>query len=228
MHETSLHRELKFTYAGTGGQTEAGVGSYVADGINAAGEYFEVQTGSFGPLRKKAIELAAKGRLRIIYPVILVKYLEVFDIHGNLLYRKKSPKKGSPWDIFNALIHAPDLPNVNGIIIELALVDAVERRVRDGKGSWRRRGISIVDRRIETLHECICLEKPADYLRFLPFNKNEKITSCLLKEKTGIPITAARKTLYVLVKLGLIEMTGKQGHYHVYRITSRRKISQKP
>ena len=80
--ETSLHRELKFSYAGHDGQTEAEVSGYVADGINAAGEYIEVQTGSFGPLKKKAAELALKGKLRIVYPVIINKYIEVFNTEG--------------------------------------------------------------------------------------------------------------------------------------------------
>ena len=216
--ETSLHRDLKFSYAGKKGKTEAEVAGFVADGISAAGEFIEVQTGSFGPLKKKVRELAAYGRVRIIYPVIITKYIEVFNTKGRCLYRRKSPRRGSSWDLFNVLIYAPDLPLIPGVVIELALVDAAEQRVQDGKGSWRRRGMSIRDRRMIAWHERIILKKPADYLCFVPFTKKEHFTSALLGEQAGVRTALARKALYVLNKLGIVERTGKQGNSLVYRI----------
>jgi predicted HTH transcriptional regulator len=113
-------------------------------------------------------------------------------------------------------VYAPDLPLIPGLVIDLALVDAAEQRVRDGKGSWRRRGISIHDRQMLTLHDSITLEKPSDYIRFVPFKKNEQFTSALLAQKAGIPVDLARKTLYVLVRLGIIKKIGKQRNSLVY------------
>jgi len=214
-NESSLHRDLKFRYTGPDGKTETEVAGFVADGINAKGEYIEVQTGSFGPLRKKA--LALQGNLRVIYPVIITKYIEVYNKRGRQLYRRKSPRKGTAWDLFNALVYAPDLPLIPGLVIELALVDAAEQRVRDGKGSWRRKGVSIRDRHILALHDSVTLKKPADYNRFVPFKKKEQFTSALLAQKAGINVDMARKTLYVLAKLGIIKKTGKQGNAIVYR-----------
>ena len=217
-HETSLHRELKFSYAA---RTEAEVDGYVADGISADGEFIEVQTGSFGPLKEKARVFAAQGKLRIIYPVIIAKYIEVFDSKGKRLYRRKSPRRGGPWDLFNALVYAPELPLARGLTIELALVDVSEQRIRDGKGSWRRKGLSIRDRKLLALHEHIRLEKPSDYLRFVPFGKKDRFTSVNLGEKADIRRELAQKTLYVLARLGVIEKTGKQRNTLVYRIVSR-------
>ena len=213
-NESSLHRDLKFRYAGQGGETEAEVGGFVADGINAEGEYIEVQTGSFAPLMKKA--LALPGRMRVIHPVIISKYIEVFNKKGKLQYRRKSPRKGQPWDLFNVLVYAPDLPLIPGLVIELALVDAAEQRVQDGKGSWRRHGVSIRDRQMLALHDRITLEKPSDYNRFVPFKKNEEFTSALLAQKAGVQVDLARKTLYVLARLGVVKKTGKQGNALVY------------
>jgi len=214
-HESSLHRELKFQYAGQDGQTEAEVAGFVADGINAEGEYIEVQTGSFGPLKKKAV---AMRRLKIIHPVIIAKYIEVYNKKGRLQYRRKSPRKGTPWDLFDVLVYAPDLALIPGLVIELALVDAAEQRVQDGKGSWRRRGVSIRDRRMLALHDRITLKKPSDYTRFIPFKKNEKFTSALLAQKAGISVNLARKTLYVLKKLKIVKNTEKQGNSLVYKL----------
>jgi len=225
--ETSLHRDLKFRYAGRGGQIETEVAGFVADGRNAAGEYFEVQTGSFAPLKQKARKIAAQGKLRIVYPVIVVKYIEVFDTKGRRLYRRKSPKRGSPWDLFDVLVHAPELPLVRRLSIELALIDATERRVRDGKGSWRRKGVSIHDRQITAMHGRLCLRKPADYLRFLPFKQDESFTTALLGEKTGIRVELARKTLYVLCRIGLAEKVGKRGRSLLYQLVPAKKLPKR-
>jgi len=215
-HESTLHRALKFTYAGL--ETEREVDGFVADGVTPEGEFIEVQTGSFAPLKQKAPKLAQLGRLRIVHPVVITKYIEVFDPNGKRAYRRKSPRRGSPWDLFDALVYAPELPLIKGLAVELVLLDASEQRIRDGKGSWRRKGVSIKDHQLLVVHERIRLEKPADYLRFLPFKKNERFTSANLAEKAGIRRDMAQKTLYVLAKLGLITKTGKQHNTIVYRM----------
>jgi len=215
-HESSLHRTLKYRYAGPEGTTEEIVGEYVADGINKDGEYIEIQTGSFAPLKKKVKEFAALGNVRIIHPIALVKILEVYDTEGSLLYRKKSPKKGSHWNIFDALIHAPELAMTKGVTIEIVLADIIEKRVKDGKGSWRRRGISIKDRELAAWHESILLKKPADYLRFIPFKKTEEFTVSLLAERAGIDKWTAGKALYVLTKIKTTKRTGKKSNEYLY------------
>jgi hypothetical protein len=210
------------------GRTEAEVGGFVADGISADGEFIEVQTGSFGPLKEKAQAFAAQGKVRIVYPVIITKYIEVFDSNGKRLYRRKSPRRGSPWDLFDALVYAPELPLVRGLTIELVLVDTSERRVRDGKGSWRRKGVSIGDRALLASHESIRLKKPADYRRFVPFGAKERFTSADLGEKAGIRRELAQKTLYVLARLGVVEKIAKQRNALVYQLISNEKSGKRP
>jgi len=215
-NESSLHRTLKFQYAGPGGKTEAEVGGFVADGIRKNGEYIEVQTGSFGPLRKKVKEFAAIGKVRIIHPIAVTKKIEVYNIEEKLLYRRKSPLHGTPWDIFNALLHAPQLPLIRGVTIEIAMVDITEKRVKDGKGAWRRKGISIKDKQLSAFHESILLSKPKDYLRFIPFNKKEKFTVSSHAEKAGIKRWMSQRALYVLMKMNVIKRVGKDGNAWVY------------
>jgi ribosomal protein S25 len=217
-NETSLHRDLKFSYAGENGRTEAEIDGFVADGISADGEFIEVQTTNFALLREKVQKLTMRGQLRIVYPAIITKYLEVFNADGKRQYRRKSNRQGSPWDLFNALVRAPDLPLIPRVVIELVLVDASEQRVQDGKGSWRRKGVSIRDRQLITVHERICLEKRSDYRRFVPFKKNEEFTSTNLAEMTGISQMLARRTLYVLTKMGIVSRIGKQRNAFIYRL----------
>jgi len=215
-NESSLHRTLKYQYAGPGGKTEAEVGEYVADGISKEGEYIEVQTGSFAPLIKKVKEFAAHGKVRIIHPIAITKRIELYDTKGKLLYRRKSPVHGSPWKLFDALLHAPELPLEKGVTIEIVLADITEKRVRDGKGSWRRKGTSIKDRALSAWHESILLKKPADYLRFVPFKKKEEITVSLLAERAGVDKWTAQKVLYVLNKLKVVKKIGKKSRELLY------------
>jgi hypothetical protein len=216
--EGSLHRALKFRYSGEGGATEVVRGGYVCDGVNEQGDMIEVQTGSFGPLKKKIPLLLLQGPVRLIHPIILRKTIETWDEGGALLRSRRSPRKGSAWDLFDALIHAPELPLLPGLSLELVMVDVVEKRVLDGKGSWRRRGASIVDRSIAEYHETRVFTTPGDYRFFLPVKAGESFTAKSLGEKGGIAPEKAGKALYVLSRIGLAERAGKAGNAYVYRL----------
>jgi len=219
MNESSLHRKLKFRYAGKGGKTEVAAGEYIADGRRKNGEYIEIQTGSFAPLKDKVKELAEIGSIRVIHPVGIKKIIEVYKPgkpYGALLYRRTSPLKGSQWNIFDALLHAPLLPLIRGLTIEIAFVDILEKRIKDGKGSWRRKGISLYDKELAAWRESIILKKPADYLRFVPFKKKEEFTSSLLAQREGINVDTARKALYILTKMKIIKRKGKKLNAWVY------------
>jgi hypothetical protein len=185
------------------------------------GEMLEVQTGSFGPLKKKVPELLRLGPVRIVHPIIIRKSIETWDAKGTLLRSRKSPRKGTPWDLFKALIYAPELPLLPGLSLELALVDVLEKRVLDGKGSWRRKGASIADKSVTEYHETLVFNAPRDYKYFLPFKARETFTVRLLAEKAGIPTAVAQKALYVLTRIGLVKRVGKEGNAWVYRVTKK-------
>ncbi|GAB6392342.1 MAG: hypothetical protein MdMp014T_1715 [Treponematales bacterium] len=220
-NESSLHRDLKLRYAGKGGRTEERVSGFICDCVSEAGEFVEVQTGNFAPLKKKVEAFAAKGRVRIIHPIAVQKFVELYDTEHNRLYRKKSPMKGTPWDVFRHLIRAPLLPLTRRLTIELVLADIVEKRVQDGKGSRHREGASILDRCIICLHETVILKGPAAYRRFIPFAKGEAFTAKALAQKAKTTIHMARRCLYVLTRIGVVEKTGKEGKAFVYTMKSR-------
>ena len=216
-NESSLHKSLKFRYSADGGVTEKAAGAYVCDACTADGELIEVQTGSFGPLREKVKTLTETRKVRIIHPIIAQKYIELYDTEGLLLRRRKSPRKGSLWDLFDALIYAPELPLLKKLSIELAVIDIVEKRVDDGKGSWRRKGVRIVDRFLGAWHRSVVLKGAKDYRQFVPFKKSERFTVRDLGEKARITTALARKAVYALAKMGVVERVGKLGNSFIYR-----------
>jgi hypothetical protein len=213
-NESSLHKSLKWRYAYSGKTEEAWEG-FVCDAIGHDGEAVEIQTGNFTVLKTKIPAMAEKGKVRLIYPVIVNKTLELYDSGGELVCRKKSPRKGKIWDIFRELIYAPGLVGLKRLSVELALVDATERRRDDGKGSWRRRGVSIEDKILDSWRESIVLKKKSDWRRFLPikgeFTVRELATAAHIRQNL------ARKTLYVLVKAGIAEKVQKEGRSWLFR-----------
>jgi hypothetical protein len=219
-NESSLHRTLKFKYTGPGGKAEVEVGDFVADGISNDGEYIEVQTNNFGPLKKKIKEFAALGKVRIIHPIAITKKIEVYDNKGKFLYRRISPVHGSSWDIFNALLYAPQLPLTRGLTIEIILADITEKRIKDGKGARRRKGVSIQDKELSAFHESILFKKPKDYLKFIPFKKGEVFTVSKFAKEAEIKEWMARRALYVLTKMNMVKRTGKKRNAWVYQLSS--------
>jgi hypothetical protein len=198
---------------------EVPCGEFVCDAVSREGAVIEVQTGSFGPLVKKLKWLCAERQVRVVYPVVVVKYIEVYGADGVFRYRRKSPRKGTEWDVFGALVHAVELAGLRGLSIILALVEVVEKRVDDGKGSWRRKGVSIRDKILRAHHGNVLLSGKKDYLRFVPFARRDEWTARELAEKARISVALAQKTVYVLAKMGLITQTGKKGRARLYKST---------
>jgi len=222
-NESELHRSLKFRYSGPDGVTETLIGGYVCDGQTNKGEIIEVQTGSFGPLKEKVKDLTESGKVRIVHPIVVQKYIELYDKKEKFIQRRKSPRKGCVWDLFKALIYAPELPLLPRLTVELALVDIVEKRVDDGAGSWRRKGVSIAGRSVYALRESLVLQKPKDYYQFIPFKKKESFTVRDLAVAAGISVSVARKTVYVLSRMGLLKKADKQGNAIVYSVVNLRR-----
>jgi len=213
-NESSLHRSLKFHYA-LPGKTEAERAGFICDAIGEEDEAVEIQTRNFAVMKKKLPALLKEGKVRLIYPVIVNKIIELYDNNGNLVSRKKSPQKGRDWDIFSELIYAPALIKMRGLTIEIVLVNATERRKNDGKGSYHRKGISIEDKILESIIERIILKKKKDWQRFLPL-KGE-ITKKTLVSSAQIKPYMAQRALYVLEKAGLVKKLEKKGRSWVYQ-----------
>ncbi|MFA6508223.1 MAG: hypothetical protein WCT14_19115 [Treponemataceae bacterium] len=215
--EKSLHAALKLQYAGDHGIVEAAVGQFVCDALKADGDIIEVQTGNFGSIKKKLMQLTKTNKVTLVHPIPHSRTIEVRDTKGILIRRRKSPIRGSAWDLFSELIRAPLLPLTPGLTIELVFVDETELRIDDGAGSWRRKGVSIVDRRLDAVRDTIVLADCLAYRRFLPEALPLEFSGKELAVTVPVRAVLARKALYVLKRIGLVEEIGKKGNSKVYR-----------
>lgn len=214
--EQTLHAQLKRSYAGPDGAVEVPVGSYVCDAVAPSGEIVEVQRKNFGAVATKLRALAAAGPTLLVHPVAAVRTIELVDETGATLRRRKSPKKGTAWELFDSLVSAPTLPLAGGLRIEVLLVAETERRVADGKGSWRRGGISVADRRLDAVLGSVLLSGPEDYAALLPPELPHPFTAKDLATAAGLRIALARKAVYVLSRMGVLRDAGKDGRAKLY------------
>ena len=56
-------------------------------------------------------------------------------------------------DVFEELVRIPSLFLEDNLSLEVLMIEDEEIRCLDGKGSWRRRGISIKDRKLIKIFE---------------------------------------------------------------------------
>lgn len=190
----------------------------IVDALLPGGEILEIQTSSLGALVSKIRVLVDSGRkVRIVHPVIGASCIVRIDPEdGRFLSRRKSPKRSTQWGKFDALIHAPSLLAMKGVSLEFPLVEIESWRVRDGSGSWRRKGDRILDRHLVAVLGSELFSSPEDWLSILPQDE-EKFSSQTLSGLLGISGDLARKILYTFSGAGFLYPEGKDGRFKVYR-----------
>lgn len=215
MGEKTLHQQLKAIYAVQGGQTETRLHGYQID-VQTPERLIEIQTRNFGALRPKLDALLPEYPLRVVYPIARQKWLVKENAAGELVDRRRSPRRGRWEHLFQQLVHLPSYLRHPNFSLEVLLVDVEELRRDDGQGSWRRGGWSICDRRILTIVEQRLFTLPADLLVFLPENLVEPFSTRQLAKAGQIPPRLAYQMLYTLRALDLVVQAGQHGRTRLF------------
>lgn len=215
-NEGSLHAALKQWYALPGDRLETKVDGFVVD-IVRDDLLIEIQTGNFSALKRKLDHLLPKYRVLVSYPVAERKWITRLSNDAVTLSRRKSPKAGNVYDLFDQLVRIPALINHPNFILELLIIEVEEIRCLDGQGSWRRQGVSIRDRRLLEVRNRIRFETKEDFWAILPQDLGEPFTNKVLAQKAGISRGRAGKATYCLGKMGLIQVArrDKNGYHYV-------------
>jgi hypothetical protein len=216
LSEHSLHAALKQWYAQPGDQLEVPVDGYIVD-IVRQGLLIEVQTSGFASIRGKLRDLVQHHRVLLVYPVASHKWIVRQSGDGKeQLGRRKSPKRGRLEQVFSELVSFPHLVRCPAFSLEVALVQEEEVRRKDGRGSWRRRGWSIYDRRLLAVDDRVPLSFPSSYLAMVPSGLPVPFTSRDLARTLGVPRRLAGQMAYCLRKMGVLHAVGKQGNAYLY------------
>lgn len=219
-NESTLHSDIKNWYRIAGDRLEAKVDGYIID-IVRNNILIEIQTKNFAAIRPKLRKLLVNHPVRLVYPVaveLIIKKISPID--RTVLNSRKSNKKGKTTDIFDELIRIPDLIGHENLTIEILLIREEQMRCDDGKGSWRRKGTSIIDKRLLEVLEKKVLNEKKDYLDLLLEYPDTPFTNKHLASQLGIPINKVRKITYCMRKANILKEAGKIGNAFLYTINA--------
>jgi hypothetical protein len=218
LREKPLHASLKRWYALPGDRDEVAVDGYVVDLVRDD-LLIEVQTRGFSELRRKVTALLATGhRVRIVHPVAVDRWIVRVDADGTFLGRRLSPSHGGLVDLAPALVSFPELLAHPGLEIEVLLTTEEEYRRHESGRCWRRRGWTVVERRLVDVVDRTLIARPEDLSVLLPSGLPERFTTADLATGLARPPRTAQQVAYCLRRLGLIEVVGKRGRAVEYRL----------
>jgi len=207
--ETSLHSSIKDWYTLPGDRLEVKVGNFIID-IVRDDLLIEIQTKNFSAIKRKLQSLVRDHSVRLVYPIPVKKWIvRVAESNREVISRRKSPKKGRLVDLFDELLRMPLLITEPSFSMEVLMIEEEEIRCKDGRGSWRRKGVSIKDRKLLHVVERAKFSKIADFLRFLPHDLDLPFSNRSLAESAGLPVRQARRMTYCLRKMGAIRKVSK-------------------
>ena len=221
--EKTLHAVIKRYIEPDTGCHEVKIGKYVADIVGENG-IFEVQTGSFTPLRPKLECLLDFAAVTVVYPMAAVKYLSWIDPEtGEVTQPRRSPRKMKPCDAFYELIkikYTLDNPNFR---LKLLMLELHEQRLPEPKHGGNSRGSKRVDRIPLRILDEIDLTCPQEYDMFLPDSLPELFTIDELAKANSVHYECAQRAMKVLEYLELVELTDTKNRKKLFTRTERRR-----
>lgn len=217
MTEYSLHSEIKAWYKGSEDKLEVKVDDFIVDVLRGK-LLIEIQTSNFSAVKKKLVKLLLKNQVRLVYPIAKIKWIVHAPRSGQLLRRRKSPKKGKLVDLFHELVHIPGLIENRNFSLEVLLIEEEEFRSSDGEGSWRRKGVRVKDRKLLKVFDRIVFREKQDFLEFLPKELHGRFTNKVLALKLGISTRLAQKVTYCLRKMCAISVVGKKRNELLFQV----------
>jgi len=215
LQERSLHAKIKELYNAPDSEVEVTVDGFVIDVVRGD-LLIEIQTRKFSAIKDKLFKLMKNHPVRLVHPIAQEKWVVRQSEDGEVISRRKSPKKMGLLHIFEELVSIPTFILHSNFEIEILLIKEEEIRVNDGKGSWRRKGWSSVDRDLVDILDRKLFTTPSDFLGLIPDTIEEPFTTKTISETLKIPRHLVQKMTYCMRKMGVLKVVGKEGNAHLY------------
>jgi len=215
LRETGLHAALKRWYAQPSDELEIALDGYVID-IRRGGLLIEIQTRSFGSMRRKLMALAERHAVRIVHPIPERKWIVRLDGEGREIARRRSPKAGRIEALFKELVSIPDFVGHPNLTFDVAMTHEDEVWQQTGKRAWRRKGWCIVGRRLVEVVRVVPFADAADFVALLPPELARPFSARDLAAAAGLQLGLAYKMIYCLRRMGAIAVAGKRGRAALY------------
>lgn len=220
LRERPLHASLKTWCAVDGDRFEVPVDGFVIDVVRRD-LLIEVQTRGFSSMKRKLVTLLELGhQIRIVHPIPVQKWIVKVDESGTEISRRRSPKRGTVFDVFSELVSFPNLLTHDGLSLEVVLTHEEEYRRHDPNKAWRRNGWVIQERRLIGVVDTFEISGADDLAALLPESLPDPFTTADLADAMGRPRRVAQQMAYCLRHVGAIAIAGKQANTIEYRVVS--------
>lgn len=216
LNEGSLHASLKEWYAQPGDMFEVPNAGFVIDIMRDGGGpdelLIEIQTGSFKAMGNKLDHLLGLHRMLLVYPIARRTVLERDGA------RRRSPKKGSVFSLFEELVSIPTLLDHPGLELEVVLVDVTKRQVHDpsvrrGRGGWR-----TIDRHLDDIVQSHRFTGMGDLWRLVGGPLPDLFTTADIAASADVDRACAQRMAYCFRAADLILQVDRTTAGNVFRL----------
>lgn len=216
--EKTVHAIFKHYYEPDEDKHEIPIERFVAD-IYTGSEIIEIQTRQFNRMRDKLSGFLPFYPVTIVYPIPRYKWLIwINEESGELSKKRKSPKIGSAYLAFIELYKIKMFLKNRNLKLRLVLTDMEEYRLLNGWSHDRKKGSSRYDRIPLEIVDEIVLERPEDYMQFVPPQLIDPFTSKEFAKAAHIPVKLAQTVLNVLFEMEVVKRVGKNGNSYLYDV----------
>ena len=217
LSEKTVHAVVKHYMEPNEDYHEVPLEGFVAD-IFREDAVTEIQTAHFNVLRRKLDKFLPLYPVTIVYPIPAVKWVIWVDPgSGAEVSRRKSPKKGSPYQAFNELYKIKSYLGDPNLRILFLFIDMEETRLLDGWSRDKKRGATKYDRIPLELVDEMLFERVEDYRMMIP-PELSGFTTREYAKSTKIPLSHAKTALNIFYYLNVVERIGKKGNSYLYEV----------
>lgn len=218
LREKPLHASLKEWYAEPGDRVECPVDGYVIDLVRGD-LLIEIQTSGFSSMKQKVLALLDAGhRVRIVHPIPVDRWIVKVDDDGTILGRRRSPRHGDRTDVFSELVSFPGSIAHPGLEVEVVMTIEEQYRSHTPDRAWRRKGWTVLERRLVDVVDTLLLTGTDDLIGLLPSGLPEEFTTADLAARLGRPKRTGQQMAYCLRTLGAMTVVGKTGNSVLYQL----------
>ncbi|MCF0241768.1 MAG: hypothetical protein HUK25_03975 [Treponema sp.] len=235
-NESELHHSLKIMYCEQyNGKTEVKLHGHIYDILSDSGIVIEIQTKNLSKLLPKILNTIEHGhKVILVYPLVINKWIELYDENGSLISKRKSPQTQSIYNIFNELTGIYPVLLDKNFTLEVVETYITEKRKRTPepvqtincrrrfKRNWIKTG-----KELKEIIKTRKFNQPEDFLNLIPIKKYisfcaKDISEQLKKDKT-LPSSAAKNShlmIWVLSKMNLIIFSETKNRSRFYKLNS--------
>lgn len=218
LREKPLHASLKEWYERPGDLVESPVDGFVIDLVRGD-LLIEIQTSGFSSMKRKVLSLLDAGhRVRIVHPIPVDRWIVKVDDDGTILGRRRSPRHGHPTDVFTELVSFPGSIAHPGLEVEVVMTIEEQYRAHTPDRAWRRKGWTVLERRLIEVVDTLLLTGTDDLIGLLPAGLPDEFTTADLAAGLGRPKRTGQQMAYCLRTVGAVSAVGKTGNSVIYRL----------